>query len=54
MARGINTSNFIIINPNDYEKWDEMVEAFVERRNGKATKEDAEKILKMSTISVLC
>ena len=34
MARGINTSNFIIINPNDYEKWDEMVE------------EDAEKILK--------
>ena len=46
MARGINTSNFIIINPNDYEKWDEMVEAFVERRNGKATKEDAEKILK--------
>lgn len=46
MARGINTSNFIIINPNDYEKWDEMVEAFVERRNGKATKEDAEKNLK--------
>ena len=46
MALGINTSNFIIINPNDYEKWDEMVEAFVERRNGKATKEDAEKILK--------
>ena len=46
MARGNNTSNFIIINPNDYEKWDEMVEAFVERRNGKATKEDAEKILK--------
>ncbi|HAP4011227.1 TPA: phosphate acetyltransferase [Enterococcus faecalis] len=46
MASGINTSNFIIINPNDYEKWDEMVEAFVERRNGKATKEDAEKILK--------
>ncbi len=46
MACGINTSNFIIINPNDYEKWDEMVEAFVERRNGKATKEDAEKILK--------
>ena len=46
MAREINTSNFIIINPNDYEKWDEMVEAFVERRNGKATKEDAEKILK--------
>ncbi|MGC3666872.1 phosphate acyltransferase, partial [Enterococcus faecalis] len=29
-----------------YEKWDEMVEPFVERRNGKATKEDAEKILK--------
>lgn len=45
-ARGIQTSNFTIINPNDYEKWDEMVEAFVERRNGKATKEQAEKILK--------
>ncbi len=45
-ARGIKTSNFTIINPNDYEKWDEMVEAFVERSNGKASKEQAENILK--------
>ncbi|MGM9903408.1 phosphate acetyltransferase [Enterococcus sp. 10A9_DIV0425] len=45
-ARGIQTSNFTIINPNDYAQWDEMVEAFVERRKGKATKEQAEEILK--------
>ena len=36
----------LIGDPTDIAKWDEMVEAFVERRNGKATKEDAEKILK--------
>ena len=30
----------------NYEKWDEMVAAFVERRNGKASKEQAESILK--------
>lgn len=45
-ASNIKTSNFTIINPDDYAQWDEMVEAFVERRKGKATKEDAEKILK--------
>jgi len=44
-ARGINVSNFEILDPEN-DRWDEMVEAFVERRNGKATKEQAEEILK--------
>lgn len=46
VARGINTSNFTIIDPDNYPQWDEMVAAFVERRNGKATEEAAQKILK--------
>ena len=45
-ARGINVSNFEILDPENYDRWDEMVEAFVERRNGNATKEQAEEILK--------
>ena len=45
-ARRINVSNFEILDPENYDRWDEMVEAFVERRNGKATKEQAEEILK--------
>lgn len=45
-ARGINVANFEIIDPDNYDRWDEMVEAFIERRNGKATKEQAEEILK--------
>lgn len=45
-ARGINIANFEILDPENYDRWDEMVEAFVERRNGKATKEQAEKNLK--------
>lgn len=45
-ARGINVSNFEILDPENYDRWDDMVEAFVERRNGKATKEQAEEILK--------
>ena len=45
-ARGINIANFEILDPENYDRWDEMVEAFVERRNGKATKEQAEEILK--------
>lgn len=45
-ARGINVSNFEILDPENYDRWDEIVEAFVERRNGKATKEQAEEILK--------
>ncbi len=35
-----------IIDPDNYEKFEEMVNRFVERRKGKATKEDAEKLLK--------
>ncbi|MDH6364750.1 phosphate acetyltransferase [Enterococcus sp. PF1-24] len=45
-ARGLNAENFIILDPESYDGWDAMVEAFIERRNGKATKEDAEKTLK--------
>lgn len=45
-ARGIALSNFTIIDPDHFDRWDEMVEAFVERRKGKVSKEDAEKILK--------
>jgi len=35
-----------ILDPNNYDGFDEMADAFVERRNGKATKEDANQILK--------
>lgn len=45
-ARSVNVNNLTIIDPDNFEQWDEMVAAFVERRKGKATKEDAEKILK--------
>ena len=45
-ARGIKTSSFTILDPENYDRWDEMVAAFVERRNGKVTEEDARKILK--------
>ncbi|WP_430610013.1 phosphate acetyltransferase [Enterococcus sp. DIV0876] len=45
-ARGINIANFEIVDPTSYDRWDEMVEAFVARRNGKVTKEQAEEILK--------
>lgn len=45
-ARGITIDSFEIYDPNNYPEWDAMVEAFVERRNGKATKEQAEEILK--------
>ncbi|MEC9484666.1 MAG: phosphate acetyltransferase [Candidatus Izemoplasma sp.] len=36
-----------IIDPNDYDQFDDMVEAFVERRKGKNTKEEALKLLKV-------
>lgn len=45
-TRGINIDNMTIYDPNDCARWDEIVEAFVERRNGKATKEQAETLLK--------
>ncbi|MEO1771165.1 MULTISPECIES: phosphate acetyltransferase [Enterococcus] len=46
MARGLQADNFEVIDPASFDRWDEMVEAFVERRKGKVSKEDAEKILK--------
>ena len=45
-ARGINIANFEILDPENYDRCEEIVEAIVERRNGKATKEQAEEILK--------
>lgn len=45
-ARGIKTSGFTIYDPDDYDRWDEMVEAFVARRNGKVTVDQAQTILK--------
>ena len=45
-SRGISLEGFEILDPDTYPAWDEMVAAFVERRKGKATKEQAEKILK--------
>ncbi|MDR0921218.1 MAG: phosphate acetyltransferase [Lactobacillales bacterium] len=44
--RGLQSSMFTIIDPASYERWDDMVESFIERRKGKATREQAEKILK--------
>lgn len=44
--RGVSVDNFEILDPNDYAKFDEMVAAFVERRKGKATEEQAREILK--------
>ncbi|HAM80743.1 phosphate acetyltransferase [Ornithinibacillus bavariensis] len=38
-------SGITILDPNSYEKFAEMVAQFVERRKGKATEEDARKIL---------
>ena len=38
-----------IIDPNTYDEYDAMVEAFVERRKGKATKEQAETLLRDET-----
>ncbi|MEF2292103.1 phosphate acetyltransferase [Virgibacillus dokdonensis] len=42
---GVDVSQCKIIDPKDFAEFDLMVETFVERRKGKATKEDAEKIL---------
>ncbi|NWO15054.1 phosphate acetyltransferase [Virgibacillus sp.] len=42
---GVDVSQCKIIDPKDFAQFDLMVETFVERRKGKATKEDAEKIL---------
>lgn len=43
--RGFNVSNIEIIDPADYDRFDEMVAQFVERRNGKADEKQAREIL---------
>lgn len=43
---GFDLGKITIIDPNAYEAFDEMVDAFVERRKGKATEEQAREILK--------
>jgi phosphate acetyltransferase len=42
---GVTLSNVEIIDPEQYEQMNELVEAFVERRKGKVSKEDAQKTL---------
>ncbi|SER88838.1 phosphate acetyltransferase [Gracilibacillus ureilyticus] len=42
---GVNISGVTIIDPSTYSEFDQMVTAFVERRNGKATEEEARKYL---------
>ena len=42
---GFSLANVEICDPLSYPQFDELVAAFVERRNGKATEEDARKIL---------
>jgi phosphate acetyltransferase len=42
---GVNLDNAEIYDPNNYAGMDELVAAFVDRRKGKATEEDARKIL---------
>ncbi len=44
--QGFNLTDIEIYDPENYDKFDEMVEAFVERRSGKATEEQAREILK--------
>ncbi|MCO4527395.1 phosphotransacetylase [Streptococcus infantarius subsp. infantarius] len=43
---GFADQNFVIINPQTYDKFDEMKEAFLEIRKGKASPEDADRLLK--------
>lgn len=43
---GFADQNYTIINPETYEQFEEMKATFVEVRNGKATMEDADKMLK--------
>lgn len=45
-TRGINISNMTIYDPDNCGRWDQIVDAFVERRNGKVTREQAEELLK--------
>lgn len=43
---GVGISGCTILDPENYEGFDKMVQAFVERRKGKATEEDARRVLK--------
>ncbi|MRG86250.1 phosphate acetyltransferase [Salinibacillus xinjiangensis] len=42
----VNVDNCQIVDPENYDKFDDMVNAFVERRKGKATEEKARTVLK--------
>ena len=42
---GLTLDGVEVLDPNTYEKMDEVVASFIERRKGKATEEDARKIL---------
>ena len=42
---GFADQNYVIINPAEYDQFDEMKEAFLEIRKGKVTPEDAERLL---------
>ncbi|CNF58200.1 phosphotransacetylase [Streptococcus agalactiae] len=43
---GFVDQDYSVIDPEQYEKFEEMKEAFVEIRKGKATMEDADRLLK--------
>lgn len=50
----VDLKDLEIIDPEGYEEFDAMVDAFVKRRAGKATVEDAKKVLDSQTILALC
>ncbi|MGM9885957.1 MAG: phosphate acetyltransferase [Lactococcus sp.] len=45
-ARGLNVEGFQINDPDNCDRFEELVAKFVERRNGKATEEQARKMLR--------
>jgi len=45
LSKDFDLSSCEIIDPNNYKEFDKMVESFVARRKGKATKEQAQKML---------
>lgn len=45
-SRGFNTDELTIIDPNHYDEFDDMVTAFVERRKGKVTEDQAKVLLR--------
>lgn len=46
LAAGVTTSQIKILDPNNYSDFEQMVDAFVERRHDKNTKEQAQKMLR--------